>query len=82
MDDVDLDSKDPRRTAWYLMWKNEGPGVWAPYYREQYDMKDVEWRFDAVTQIMDIMNISDYVDSDIELKLREFRRRRPRSSPR
>ena len=45
-------------------------------------MKDVEWRFDAVTQIMDIMNISDYVDSDIELKLREFRRRRPRSSPR
>ena len=37
-----------------------------------YDLKDAEWSFDAVTHIMDGMNISDYVDLDIELKLREL----------
>ena len=35
-------------------------------------MKYAEWRFDAVPQIMDGMNISNYVDPDIELKLREL----------
>ena len=55
--------------AWHLVWENRGPVVWAPDYREQYDIKDAEWCFDAVPQIMDIMNVSDYVDLDIEIKL-------------
>ena len=54
------------------MWENGGPGVWAPDYREKYDLKDAEWRFNAVPYIMDIMNVSNYVESDIELKLREL----------
>ena len=40
MDDADLESKAPHRTAWDLMWDNGGPIVWAPDYREQYDLKD------------------------------------------
>ena len=72
LDDTDLDSKAPRRTEWDLVWDNGWPGVWTPDYREQYDMKDAEWRFYAVPQIMDRMNVSDYVDSDIKLKLREL----------
>ena len=40
--DTDLYSKAPRRTAWDLMWKNGEPGVWVPYYRDQYDLKDAE----------------------------------------
>ena len=44
MDDVDLDTKDPSRTAWDLMWENVGPGVWAPDYRELCDLKVAEWR--------------------------------------
>ena len=70
MDDADPDSEAPRRTAWYMVWYNGVPGVWDPDYREQYVLKDAEWRFDAVPQIMDRMNVSDYVDPDIELKLR------------
>ena len=70
MDDEYPDSKAPRRTAWDLMWENGGPVLWAPYYREQYNLKDAEWRFDAVPQIMDGTNVSDYVDPDIDLKLR------------
>jgi len=61
-----------RKTARDLMWENGGPGVWAPDYREQYDLKDEEWRFDAIPEIIDGKNISDYVDPDIEKKLAEL----------
>ena len=37
-----------------------------------YDLRDAEWRFNAVPQIMDEMNVSDYIDPEIELKLREL----------
>lgn len=59
-----------KKTARELMWENGGPGVWAPDYREQYDLADPEWRFDAIPQILDGKNIADYVDPDIEEKLR------------
>ena len=58
-----------KKTARELMWENGGPGVWAPDYREQYDLADPEWRFDAIPQILDGKNIADYVDADIEAKL-------------
>ena len=69
MDNPYLESKAPSSTAWDLMWENGGPGVWAPDYMDQYDLKDAECRFDAVPQIMDGMNITNYVDTDIDLKL-------------
>lgn len=59
-----------KKTARELMWENGGPGVWAPDYREQYDLADPEWRFDAIPQILDGKNIADYVDHDIEERLR------------
>ena len=58
-----------KKTARDLMWENGGPGVWAPDYRAQYDLKDDEWRFDAIPEIIDGKNISDYIDPDIEAKL-------------
>eukprot|EP00571_Detonula_confervacea_P002392 CAMPEP_0172313024 /NCGR_PEP_ID=MMETSP1058-20130122/19130_1 /TAXON_ID=83371 /ORGANISM="Detonula confervacea, Strain CCMP 353" /LENGTH=732 /DNA_ID=CAMNT_0013026607 /DNA_START=128 /DNA_END=2326 /DNA_ORIENTATION=- len=58
-----------KKTARELMWENGGPGVWAPDYREQYDLDDPEWRFDAIPQILDGKNIADYVDPDIDAKL-------------
>ena len=56
--------------AWDMMWENGGLRSWVPDYREQYNLKDAEWRFNAVPHIMDGMNVFDYVDSNIELKLR------------
>jgi nucleolar GTP-binding protein len=72
-DDAD-DSDDEmdgaaRKTARELMWENGGPGVWAPDYREIYDLKNPEWKFDAIPEILDGKNIMDYVDPDIEAKL-------------
>jgi nucleolar GTP-binding protein len=65
-ENVDMNLK---KTARDRMWENGGPGVWAPDYREQYDLKDEDWRFDAIPEILDGKNISDYVDADIEAKL-------------
>lgn len=66
MDDAGVSRK---KTARELMWENGGPGVWAPDYREQYDLKNPDWRFDAIPEILDGKNIMDYVDPDIDAKL-------------
>eukprot|EP00543_Licmophora_paradoxa_P004683 CAMPEP_0202452410 /NCGR_PEP_ID=MMETSP1360-20130828/10624_1 /ASSEMBLY_ACC=CAM_ASM_000848 /TAXON_ID=515479 /ORGANISM="Licmophora paradoxa, Strain CCMP2313" /LENGTH=704 /DNA_ID=CAMNT_0049071229 /DNA_START=64 /DNA_END=2178 /DNA_ORIENTATION=- len=66
--DVNMD-KPTKKTARELMWENGGPGVWAPDYRKQYDLKDSEWRFDAIPEIIDGKNVADYIDPDIERKL-------------
>ena len=71
-DDDDADMGDYRKTARDLMWENGGPGSWAPDYREQYDLKDDEWKFDAIPEIIDGKNIADYVDPDIETKLAQL----------
>lgn len=71
-DDAAMMDTEYRKTARDLMWENGGPGVWAPDYREQYDLKDEEWRFDAIPEIMDGKNIADYVDPDIEQRLAEL----------
>jgi nucleolar GTP-binding protein len=67
--DDDMDDDTVKKTARDLMWENGGPGVWAPDYREQYDLADPEWRFDAIPEILDGKNIMDYVDPDIDAKL-------------
>lgn len=51
------------------MWENGGPGVWAPDYREIYNLKDDSWKFDAIPEIIDGKNIADFVDADILAKL-------------
>ncbi|KAL3908258.1 MAG: hypothetical protein SGARI_003144 [Bacillariaceae sp.] len=71
-DDDDVMAGDYRKTARDLMWENGGPGVWAPDFREQYDLKDEEWKFDAIPEIIDGKNIADYVDPDVEKKLLEL----------
>jgi len=68
------DDDDEKKTARELMWENGGPGVWAPDYRKQYDLKDPEWRFDAIPQIINGKNIHDYIDPDIEAKLLDLER--------
>lgn len=68
-DDVEMVSTMVRKTARELMWENGGPGVWAPDYREQYDLQNDEWRFDKIPEIIDGKNIADFVDPEILKKL-------------
>ncbi len=74
VDDVDNDADmgTQRKLARDLMWENGGPGVWAPDYREQYDLKDDEWKFDAIPEIIDGKNVADYIDPDISKKLADL----------
>ena len=67
--DSEMEDGPTKKTARDYMWENGGPGVWAPDYREQYDLKNPEWRFDAIPEILDGKNIMDYVDPDIDAKL-------------
>jgi nucleolar GTP-binding protein len=73
-DDAEMSFADrnTRKTARDLMWENGGPGVWAPDYREIYDLKDDDWRFDTIPEIIDGKNIADFVDADILKKLEEL----------
>jgi nucleolar GTP-binding protein len=72
MDDDNVqmtESSADKKTARDLMWENGGPGVWAPDYRGQYDLRNDEWKFDEIPQIVDGKNVADYYDPDIEAKL-------------
>jgi len=73
-DDDDDENMVSKKTARELMWENGGPGVWAPDYRVQYDLKDDDWKFDAIPEIFDGKNIADYIDPEIEAKLEALER--------
>lgn len=68
-DDDEMVDEAPKKLARELMWENGGPGVWAPDYREDYDLKNPEWKFDDIPEIMDGRNIADYIDPDIDAKI-------------
>lgn len=68
-DDVMMQNAGYRKTARELMWENGGPGVWAPDYREKYDLASDDWKFDKIPEIIDGKNIADFVDPDILLRL-------------
>jgi nucleolar GTP-binding protein len=46
----------------------------VPDYRERYLLKNEEWKFDPIPEIMDGMNVADYVDPDIMAKLEALER--------
>lgn len=73
-DDDDMDMNQTPKLARELMWENGGPGVWAPDYRDIYDLKDDSWKYDAIPEIIDGKNIADFVDPDILRKLEELER--------
>lgn len=73
-DDIEMATDMIRKTARDRMWENGGPGVWAPDYREIYDLKDDSWKFDTIPEIIDGKNIADFVDPDILAKLEQLER--------
>jgi len=41
-------------------------------WKKKYKLKDDEWRFDVIPEIMEGMNIADYIDPDIMARLEEL----------
>lgn len=68
------DAGHRRRTEKDLQEEQGGAGVYTQDVRKLYDLKDPEWRYDIMPEIMDGHNILDFVDPDIDAKLEELER--------
>lgn len=58
-----------RRLARDVEEENGGAGVFNVDLRADYLLDNPEWKYDKVPEIMDGMNVSDYVDPDIDARL-------------
>jgi nucleolar GTP-binding protein len=65
------DKSDPerRKLARDVEEENGGAGVFSVDLRADYLLKNPEWKYDKVPEIMDGMNVADYVDPEIDAKL-------------
>lgn len=52
--------------------KNGGAGVHVFDIRKYFQLKNPEWKYDAVPEIMDGRNVADFVDPDVEMRLMEL----------
>lgn len=52
--------------------ENWDPTVFQADMRENYELENEEWKFDNIPEIMDGMNIADWIDPEIMEKLRRL----------
>mmetsp|Transcript_14331 Transcript_14331/g.23661 ORF Transcript_14331/g.23661 Transcript_14331/m.23661 type:complete len:649 (+) Transcript_14331:103-2049(+) len=63
------DLKEPRILERDLMLANGGAGVYSADFQKHYQLKNREWIYDIIPEIMEGKNIIDFVDPEIEAKL-------------
>ncbi|KAJ9453745.1 Nucleolar GTP-binding protein 1 [Diplonema papillatum] len=51
---------------------NGGPGVYTMDHRKNYLLDNEDWKYDLIPEIVDGKNILDFIDPDIEQRLREL----------
>ncbi|KAJ3204955.1 Nucleolar GTP-binding protein 1 [Dinochytrium kinnereticum] len=68
------DPTDPNRRllAKDIEAENGGAGVYNVDLKKIYLLKDQEWRYDAIPEIMDGKNVADFFDPDIEARLEKL----------
>lgn len=55
------------------MWsRGEVPGMKSKLWQERYLLKNPDWKFDKIPEIIDGKNIADFVDSEIDQMLEEL----------
>mmetsp|Transcript_2369 Transcript_2369/g.3051 ORF Transcript_2369/g.3051 Transcript_2369/m.3051 type:complete len:660 (+) Transcript_2369:115-2094(+) len=69
---MESDDKQKRKTEKDLMVENGGAGVYSCDYRKYYDLKDESWKWDVQPQIINGKNVADFIDDDIEEKLKKL----------
>ncbi len=65
---------EPVRTERDLEREAGGYGVYDFDLKKHYDLRNPDWKYDIVPEIMDGKNIADFIDSDIWTKLEELER--------
>jgi len=68
------DGKEKKRTLRDLEDENGGPGVFSYDRRNYFLLKDDDWKFDVIPEIMDGKNVADFYDPEIEERLAELER--------
>ena len=63
----------PKRETQHTVQEREGgAGAFSTDLRREWMVRNDDWRYDAVPEIMDGMNVADWVDADIDRKLAEL----------
>jgi nucleolar GTP-binding protein len=52
--------------------ENGGPGVYSVDHRKNYMLKNEEWKYDDIPEIMNGKNIADFIDPEIDARLLEL----------
>jgi nucleolar GTP-binding protein len=73
-EDIKKERVKGRRLAKDLEEEMGGGGTLSLPLRDFHDLKEEEWKDDAMPELMDGKNIADYVDADILLRLDELER--------
>jgi nucleolar GTP-binding protein len=71
-EEVDVSTPDKIVTTRHLQEENAGAGAFSVDLRREWKLRDDSWRYDAVPEIMDGMNVADWIDADIDQKLAEL----------
>ncbi|KAJ3088155.1 Nucleolar GTP-binding protein 1 [Quaeritorhiza haematococci] len=68
---VKYDRNDPNRRQLEkdIELEQGGAGVYNVDLKKLYQLKDEEWKYDTIPEIMDGKNVADFIDPDIEAKL-------------
>ncbi|ORX85722.1 GTP binding protein 4 [Anaeromyces robustus] len=77
---VPYDPNDPNRRKLEkdIELENGGPGVYQVDLKKNYILKNDEWKYDVIPEIMDGKNVADFIDPEIEEKLDELEREEER----
>jgi len=70
--EIPEDERVTRKTERDLEWENGGPGQYQVNERLTWDLENPEWVDDIMPEIMDGMNVYDYIDPDIAERLEEL----------
>lgn len=68
------DAGERRRTEKEAQEEGGGAGVYSADLRKGYDLKDPQWKYDIMPEVLDGHNIADFIDPDIDAKLAELER--------
>jgi len=64
--------KPKRKTEKDIESEQGGPGIYAMDYRKLFKLDNPDWAYDIAPEIVDGMNVSDFIDPDIAKRLEEL----------
>jgi len=70
--ELDNEIKEPRKTERDLELEAGGPGIYNYDLRKNYTLDNPDWKYDEYPEVINGMNLFDYIDPDIGKKLEEL----------